>query len=467
MLVNFLKKAFYNSPDWIKKIYGALPYRVKFGNTYYNELKLIKRSYHWGKEEYNEYLNKTLVSLVNYAYQNIEFYRKLYDEHGIDIKQIQNKTDFERLPTVTKKMLREAGDDTVSSKVNSLNSIRANTGGSSGEPFSFLLPKNQYYRAWAYKADMWGRAGYKVGNAVLSLRGHQHKNKLYEHQPIYNFYYVDSYQLNADNVYYLVSLIQKKNINFIHGYPSNIVRFIELLEEPSNLSIKGILPCSEKVDPQSKKIIKNAFKAKIQPSYEQSEMTILASYGENSDQYYFYPTYGYPELVTQEGQAIHSDNKKGKLIGTTFSNKIMPLIRYETGDEAIWTKGEEERLQNFKCAEEIVGRVGEYIITDEDKVSVTGLIYGQHLPIFDISNQIQLYQKNSSIILFYVLNGNTENEQIIEATRKQLFESLNGGFDIKLMPIRKPFKTKSGKKKILLGEQHQKRIDRLLEEREG
>lgn len=466
MLQNFLKKAFYNSPAWIKKIYGAFPYRLKFGSTYFNELEVINQSYQWNQQEQDEYIARSLISLINYAYDNIEFYRNLYNKHGVNINQIQNISDFENLPTINKQMLRDSGDAAVSSKANSLNSIRANTGGSSGEPFSFLLPKNHYYRAWAYKGDMWGRAGYEVGDPVLSLRGHQFEDALFQHQPIYNFYYVDSYRLNDNNINQLIELITREDIRYIHGYPSNIVRFIGLLQDPSALSIEGVLPCSEKVDPQSKEIIINAFGAKIQPSYEQSEMTILASYGEKSDKYYFYPTYGYPELVTSENQAIDSNNVKGKLIGTTFSNKIMPLIRYETGDEAIWTEGDEKKLQNFKCAKEIVGRVGEYIETDEEKISVTGLIYGQHLPIFDISNQVQLYQRDNSILLLYVLNEAVKNEQVLNKTKKQLFEALDGKFYIRLLAIDKPFKTESGKKKILLGEQHQPAIEQLLERSE-
>src|SRR5699024_12728763 len=96
----------------------------------------------------------------------------------------------------------------------------------------------------------------------------------------------------------------------------------------------------------------------------------------------------------------------------------MPRIEYETGDEAIWTEGDEKKLQNFKCAKEIVGRVGEYIETDEEKISVTGLIYGQHLPIFDISNQVQLYQRDNSILLLYVLNEAVKNEQVLNKTKR-------------------------------------------------
>src|SRR5699024_12783054 len=98
--------------------------------------------------------------------------------------------------------------------------------------------------------------------------------------------------------------------------------FIGLLQDPSALSIEGVLPCSEKVDPQSKEIIINAFGAKIQPSYEQSEMTILASYGEKSDKYYFYPTFSYPELVKSEQQAIVSNNVKDLNNGISTLSQI-------------------------------------------------------------------------------------------------------------------------------------------------
>lgn len=461
---NTLKELFYKSPDWLKGLYGVLPVSMKFGKKYVKELSLIKNSYDWTQSQCEDFLSYKVISAVKLAYDHIPFYQNLYDEHGVDIAKIQSISDIKELPIVTKEALISSNQQIKNKKANALNSYKANTGGSSGQPFSFLLPSSHYYRAWAYKCDMWGRTGYNVGDPVLSFRGHKIDDELYIHQKVYNFYYVDSYKLNSTNVSNLINLIKNKEIKYLHGYPSNLVRFSELIGNNSVSSIKGIFPCSEKVDNYKKEQLRQNFNAKIQPSYEQSEMTILASYGWNSDKYYFYPTYGYAELVDNSSKkVIHENQKIGKLLGTTFDNPLMPLIRYETGDEAYWTEGEEERLSNFRCVGEISGRVGEYLNIDGKKISVTGLIYGQHLPIFEISTQIQLLHKHDYLILFYVgKNNGSEAVNLEYETKYNLLDALDNKISVVVQRIDEPFRTQSGKMKILLDEDQFQDINEFI-----
>lgn len=449
---NTLKNIFYNSPSWIQSLYGSLPVSIKFGKTYVDELNLINKSYHWNQQQLDDFLNFKIISTVNLAYLNVPFYRNLYNLYGINISQIQNINDMKELPIVTKSSLVNSNDVVKNNKAGSLNSYIANTGGSSGTPFSFLIPKNHYYRAWAYKGDMWGRAGYSIGDPILSFRGHNFDKSIYKHQPLYNFYYVDSYKLNSKSITDLVELIRNKGIKFLHGFPSNLIRFYELIKGRFSLNIAGIFPCSEMLDIYKKNILISYFNSRILPSYEQSEMTILASYGWRSDKYYFYPTYGYPEIV-EEGsdQTITDCGIVGKMIGTTFDNPLMPLIRYETGDEAFWAIGDETRLQNFRCVGKIYGRVGEYIEVDDQRVSITGLIYGHHLPIFDVSTRIQIYKAEEVFILFYVSDNVGDNYYNFEnKTKIILQDSLNNKIKVLIQQIDEPFKTNSGKMKILL-----------------
>lgn len=49
-----------------------------------------------------------LVSQIEYAYNRLPFYRRLYDSHGVKPEDIRSMDDFtKRVPTVTKDMLRE------------------------------------------------------------------------------------------------------------------------------------------------------------------------------------------------------------------------------------------------------------------------------------------------------------------------------------------------------------------------
>lgn len=451
---NLLKNIYYKSPKFVKKIYGYLPLRWKFGKAYFQEQELIKKSYTWNNKQTKRFINEKLIEVVQYSYYHIPFYNKLYKEHNIDIKNFNGIKDMNKLPIINKNMIKNSNYSIKSDKTNKFNSYKTNTGGSSGSPFSFLLPSTHYYRLWAYYTDLWSRrCNYKFGDKILSFRGHKFDDKLFQLQPLYNFYLIDSYKLTKSNINKIISLIKKQNIKYIHGYPSNITNFFELIGEELYNQFDGIFFVSEKLDKQKKEFIRKYTNAKFQPSYDQSEMTILASYGFSTDNYYFYPTFGYPEIVSN-GKSITECGVKGELVATSFNNFIMPFIRYKTGDVSSWTENSENVLNNFQSVSSIEGRVGEYIKINGKKISVTGIIYGQHLPIFDFVQNIQLKYDNNILYIYLVTKKEdiTENKNKIESTKKIINEILNFKVKINFYLLKRPIKTNTGKAKILLNQ---------------
>ena len=52
--------------------------------------------------------SERLVKLVKYVYDNVEFYRKRMDEHGVKPEDIHGIEDITKLPYTTKNDLRRA-----------------------------------------------------------------------------------------------------------------------------------------------------------------------------------------------------------------------------------------------------------------------------------------------------------------------------------------------------------------------
>ena len=74
------------------------------------------------------------------------------------------------------------------------------------------------------------------------------------------------------------------------------------------------------------------------------------------------PQNGFIELLGNKKQKINKIGSKGNIIATGFNNKIMPLIRYKTGDIGIKGPNKCKCRRNYKILKEIEGRVQDYVI---------------------------------------------------------------------------------------------------------
>ena len=155
------------------------------------------------------------------------------------------------------------------------------------------------------------------------------------------------------------------------------------------------------------------------------------------------------ELVDYNGKIINSPNVKGKIIATGFDNRVMPLVRYDTGDEAEYSEKIKCKCgfkgKSFKI---IHGRQQDYIyLNDGTKVSLTAFIFGQHFEEFNNINELQIIQKIKGVILIkIVLNRSISNQEFIN----KLKNSVEGKLIVTLQIVLEITKTKRGKHMFLI-----------------
>ena len=72
------------------------------------KVKILKNFYYKKQDEREHIQNKKLLKIINYAYNNIDFYKKFYDEQKVPISKIQTDIKyFNEFPFIDKKILRE------------------------------------------------------------------------------------------------------------------------------------------------------------------------------------------------------------------------------------------------------------------------------------------------------------------------------------------------------------------------
>ena len=252
--------------------------------------------------------------------------------------KLSNKLYF---PIINKAIIRRDFKSFINAS--NTNFIKANTGGSSGTPFEFYLekgvsrPKEKAHFNW-----YWNQFGYKEEDKVLMIRGEALvNNKLYEFQAIENKLAISCYLINASNIDQVITIINRFKPKFIHAYPSALKSFIDCMrlgKKELKVKIESIFLGSEGLQLEDRKSISEYFNAKIAHWYGHSERLVHAGNCQYSDVFHLYPFYGYLELIDELNNVIEEPNKKGRIIATGFDNRVMPLIRYDTGDEAEYSK---------------------------------------------------------------------------------------------------------------------------------
>jgi phenylacetate-CoA ligase len=113
----------------------------------------------------NERLHRLLVG----AGRHVPYYRDLFAQAGFKPETVSGSADLQKLPFLTKAVIRKEGDRMKSDVARGL--ARFNTGGSSGEPLIFDIGKERFSHdvAAKWRATRWW--GVDIGNLEIVVWG--------------------------------------------------------------------------------------------------------------------------------------------------------------------------------------------------------------------------------------------------------------------------------------------------------
>jgi len=430
-LKNFADKI----PYPLGRIMGYAPMGIRLGSHYQNFSKLIDVS----DSLIRRIQIEKIKNLIDFAGNQTLFYRNFFNEHGILSNSINSFKEYEKLPIVQKSDLQKFALDDRG--VRRLALKRSNTGGTTGQPLDFYLEKTAYAREWAHMHAIWAMLGYRYTDEKITIRGKNIGSKFYKYNFNQNEFLINAYAPLEENLNACRELIIKRNIQWIHGYPSSVYSFLRELEsldaalfEILIKKVRGVFLGSEYPGPQYRNYIEQHCGLKSISWYGHSEMAVLAPEREpGSGIYYPFHSYGYAEAVP-EGDTY-------RLVATSTHNLASPFIRYDTGD-LIEPTFKDGLLECFRIKE---GRNSDSVIDKNGRpISLTGLIFGRHHRAFDHSEHVQVRQPAPGKIEILV----TSKE--IRENWAELFDFSNAFFDVNFTQIDSPVRTPLGKVQLLL-----------------
>jgi phenylacetate-CoA ligase len=179
-----------------------------------------------------------------------------------------------------------------------------------------------------------------------------------------------SYHLSEDTIDKYLTRLNEYDPELIYAYPSFIYLIARYAKKRgfdiSLPSLRGIVTSSETLFEYQKNLTEAVFHTRVFNWYGLSERVAFIGTCEYGGHHVF-PDYGLTEFIPfpeAEQQGLF------ELVGTSFINKVTPLIRYRTGDVVTLISEPCECGRSFSRVKSILGRSNDAIVTPEGRVIV-------------------------------------------------------------------------------------------------
>jgi len=406
--------------------------------------------------------------------QNLKRYTHLFEErlnfyHSVDFQEVEyinhkkiskllsnnyfwKNHKFKEIPIINKQFAIDNWNEIYNSKekVEVLN-----TSGTTGQglvyPVSGEFLANQWAVFWKFRnihgltKDSW--CAYISGVQLFANNENRSRYGLKSYstkQVIFS-----QFNLSPLTVLSFINQIKINNkIKWLHGYPSTLKYFADLIEENGlidsvkSLKLEIITTSSEMLFAFQKDKIEHVFGCKVRQLYGLTE-GVVNIFECEMDSLHIDESYSYTELIST------SIENQYRIIGTSYSNSAFPLFRYDTGDIAIVKNINSKCLcgRNSRTIDQVLGREEDYLIlSDGRKIGRLDHLFKGMQTI----KEAQIYQKIKGSAIIRIVKSNSFTMMDENRLKESIKEKLGNEFHYKLEYLDKIKRTSTGKVKFVI-----------------
>jgi phenylacetate-CoA ligase len=286
---------------------------------------------------------------------------------------------MEDVPFLTRQDIEANFEDLWSTAVPKWRRKLVTTGGTSGAPLKFGLERTSYTTEFAYIADIWRRVGFSPWDKRLTVRGVAIPgDQVVRHRPFTNELQLSAFHLSDQHLSRAWPEVVRFQPAFLFGYPSAITALVKWNpQKVGALGLRAVLCGSEGLYPWQRTFLQEQLGVRVTSWYGHSEKSILGGECEVDTAYHFYPSYGFLEVVDDNGGPVPPDGT-GEIVGTQFLSMAMPLIRYRTGDTATREPRSCSCARRYPLLRDAVGRWGQECLVGHSGAPISSAAINFH-----------------------------------------------------------------------------------------
>jgi phenylacetate-coenzyme A ligase PaaK-like adenylate-forming protein len=309
-------------------------------------------------------VRKRMQVVLASAYRDVPYYRDMMQRAGCDpIRDYRGPQDLVRLPITTKKDLKESGTAAFVREGSDLSRCFTDiTSGSTGIPLRIY--RGPYERA--IQIAKWLRVlflnGYSIRHRVMALVAPERVNE--GSSPIQRLGILRRLTVDYDRpCREMVDLFLAYRPDVLYGNRSHLdLLALELGRRGIQAEgLKLLVGTAEGFRDSNRQLYREQLGVEMVESYGSIEMGVMAHETQRRDGLQLCEDLTYFEFLDEDGRPVPAGTA-GRVVVTDLTGRLMPFIRYDQGDLAVFEYVDSENGTSSRRIKEIVGREDDYAL---------------------------------------------------------------------------------------------------------
>lgn len=414
---------------------------------------------YWKKLEKTQFLSqkeleaiqwKRLKDIWGYLWRDNPYYRERFISFGLTENSMKGPDDIRKLPLLTKREIRTAGDSMLSSRFQKKDLLHFKTGGSTGKALDIYITEacSELRNACARRHDRW--AGWEPGEPIGAAWGnpklpHTLKAKVIDRllQP---YIYFDTMAVTASAVEKFAREWKKAQPTLLFGHAHSLFVLARMVQTLGIEVIKpvGIISTSMMLLPHERSLIELVFRVPVTDRYGCEEVSLIGSECERHDGMHMNIEHLVIEFIKDDGTTA-TPGESGQIVVTDLMNKAMPFIRYKVEDIGVPLSRQCACGRGLPLMGNVSGRVADFLMK-KDGTHVAGVsLIENTLTKWPGIDQMQLVQDSINDIRIYLVPGEDYSDAIQSKLTDYFTQLFGDGTCIQIEEIDEIFPEKSGK----------------------
>jgi phenylacetate-CoA ligase len=395
-------------------------------------------------EELRRIQNRKLRAVIKYAYENVEFYHRIFDGLRLKPDDIRTVADLLKLPVTTRSDIQKNFPAKIASRGISVNQCRKHvSSGSTGIPVTVLSDA----RTEAYRAALFARPFFECGlrlrhKMVRITATPQPKPKWYEHLG-----FMSKTVLNpTEPVEVGLTLLERFKPDTIFGQSSYLWQLAKKISEThAQTNSMLVFTTADFITKKMRDLVRSVLGTKVFDFYGCVEVERVS--WECPEHVGYHMDIDSQVIEFVDGNEHVAPNERGQILLTCLYNYAMPLIRYDVGDIGRPMADECSCGRGLPMMRNIEGRVNDLIKRpDGSIISPMSLLYIDEIPGIV---QFRIIQKRrDQVTVELVLNRDKPQEAILRA-KVFVKRIVREGMEVEIIPVSEIPQEKSGKIRVI------------------
>jgi len=407
---------------------------------------------------------RRLKHLLQYAFENTDFYRQYFASANLSPDHIQRPEDLLGLPLTDKGTYRTHFPQILSRHVREADLVPCYTSGSSGEPFRFYLDgvteAAHTTAAFALNKEAMGIVPWdKINELVLKVTPRnqidltsglpQSKTFALKEMLASARVGISTSDITPANIETIAQIIRSRNLRGVYGYSSSVFSLARYLSARRCAPrMRYAITIGEGLLKQQRDYISEVFGCPVYRDYSASECMRMGFECRCRNGYHMDIYNYYFECLDGSGHA--RENSGGEIVVTNLNNYVFPFIRYRIGDLGEPCQGVCGCGINLPLMRTLRGRPSDIITTPAGKDITVQFFTGFFEYLDRYVRQFQVVQTAPDALLVRIVPTEQMNDGVKEHIESEIRSYVEASVTVKVVCVDEIAAEMTGKRRLIV-----------------